>query len=227
MHMRLEQRLRHAVPGAAVRGEDEIRACPPHFLGRGFLVHARRKLQARVESLGGKNQEQIIGVGRQSGDQPLRLGDTQFAQGVVPARVGAYGQQARFDGAFGPVLVFVDDHEGHTRLFQFIGGGASQAAEPAHDVVPFQLVDHIFDPSLSKKLIQLQFDQRLRHGAHREKDDGHAEGDQKGVEDTARVTQRADLAIAHRRHGGQGHNRTHRKPDSFRSPRIQSCRTRA
>jgi hypothetical protein len=71
--------------------------------------------------------------------------------------------------------------------------------------VPFQLLDHVFDPSLSEKLIELKFDRGLRHRSDGEKDYHHAEGDQERIEDTPGMAQRPNLAVPHGGHRGERH----------------------
>jgi hypothetical protein len=69
----------------------------------------------------------------------------------------------------------------------------------------FQFVDHVPCPPLSEELIQLQLDQGLSHCPHRQKDRGHADHDEKRVEDPSGVAQTADLRIPDGGHRGQRH----------------------
>ena len=204
--VRLEQRLRHAVAGAVVGSEHEVRARAAHLLFGSFLVDARRQTQARVQRLGRQNQKQVVGIRTQRGDQTAGLADTQIAQRIVIAGIGRHAQHPQFHGTLYPVFILVDHHEmARPRAAVHRPRPCPQTPEATDDVVALQFVDHIFDPSLSEKLIELEFDRSLRHGAYSEKDDHHAERDEKGIKYAPGMAQRPNLAVAHRGHGGERH----------------------
>ena len=88
---------------------------------------------------------------------------------------------------------------------QLLRRAAAHAAETAQDDVALQFIDHVLDPSLSEKLIELQLDHGLRHRADGQQHEDHAEQNQKRVKDAARAAQRVNFAVADRGDGGQRH----------------------
>ena len=193
------------MPGAVIRSKHKVRPRPPHFLFRRLFINPRRQMQPRVQRLSRENQKQIIRVRRQRRNQPTGLVDAHVAQRIVATGIRRHAQHPQFHGALHPFFIFIDHHERHARPPQLIGRPAPQPPEAAHDVVPLQFLDHVFNPSLSEILIQLQLDRGLRHRPHGQKNGHHAERDQEGIEDPPRVAQRPDLAVAYRRHGSQRH----------------------
>src|SRR5579883_139455 len=205
LHVRFEKRLRHSMPGAVVRSKYEVGSGAAQLVFRFFLGDAGRKKQLRVEGLRRENQKQVIRVRGEGGDEATGAIDSDVAQSFVPAGVGENGQEAGLHRALDTLLVAIHDYELRAGVGQFVRGAAAHAPVSAKDDVALQFIDHIFDTSLSEKLIQLQFDHGLRHGADRQQHDDDAEQDQEAVEDAACAAERVDLAIAHRGYGGEGH----------------------
>ena len=190
--MGAQQGLRQAVAGDGVRREYGVGAGAPHFLFGALLGGARGDVDLRIEALGGEQDEEVIGVGGEGGDQAAGALDADLAQGLVAGGIGGHGQHAGEHGAFGAFGVDIDHDEGHAGVLQFGGGAAAHASVAADDVVILQLVDHAFIPPLADGVAEFELDDGLGHGADGDEDGGDAEDDEEGIEDAAGVGERMD-----------------------------------
>src|SRR5262249_44316769 len=124
-----------------------------------------RDIDSRIQSFCGEKDEEVVGVGGESGDESASPFDADEAKSFVVGGIGGYGEHTGEHGALGTVRIDVHDDEGNTGMTQFASGAAADAAESADDVVVFKIVDHAFFPSFSNGVAELEFDDGLSHGA--------------------------------------------------------------
>jgi hypothetical protein len=158
-----------------------------------------------VQALGGQEDEKVVGVGGEGGDQAAGAVDGDVAQGFVARGISEDGEHAGRHGALDALGLVIDHDEGDAGVLQLGCGPAADASESADDEVILELVDHMFVPPLANGFAELQLDDGLGHGADRDEDGGDPEKDEEGIENAAGAGEGMDFAVAHRGHGGEGH----------------------
>ncbi len=98
-----QNRLRQPVARDGVWRENSIGARPLQFRLGFFFTGARGHVELAVQVLGGKNDEQVVGVGGQGGNEPACAVDTYRVQGLVTRGIGGHCQKSREHGFFNPL----------------------------------------------------------------------------------------------------------------------------
>jgi hypothetical protein len=131
--------------------------------------------------------------------------DACLPQRLIAGSIAGESQDSRGRRLLGALGVAIEQQEWHACTLQFRGCAAPHASIAANNKVVSQFLDHTLCAPLLQGIAELQFDDRLRHGANAHEDRRDADKDQERVEDPAGSAQWMDFVITDRRQRDQCH----------------------
>ena len=197
--------LGHAAAADEIGRDDARGPRPFEFVLVAMVRRPRENEDLRPQALGRECDEDVVGIGRQRGHQPLGAFDAGGQERLLGGGIHLKPQIPLLLQVFDGLVVLFDDHEGNLVLGQLGGDDPADSTEAADDEVIGQRRNPFFQLSSPEKYPQLPFDEAAgnhpdRVAAHADPHHDHHHGD--GPADGG---QGLDLRKPHRADGDDGH----------------------